>query len=397
MRRSPVALLIAALLAPSLTPTLAFAQTKSPAKASAHTLREDLPEAARRDWDAANDLYDAQDYAGALVEFQRAYDLSKDPRVLYNVAVCQKNLKHYAKAIHAFKHELSEGGPKLTAKDTKEIQDAVTLLAEYVSTLDVKSNEDGATISIDGEDSGQTPYSAPLQIDVGQHTIRARKDGFKEPASQTVSIARGVPGAITFRLEPEKIQAIVTITATGTSRASIWIDGTDMGPSPFRGQVTLGRHTFEARATGFSSALQTSEISSKDPMSVQLALSAPRHEGHVHVHAKPGGAIIEIDQKVVGRDDWEGVLASGGHQLRISKSGYQDYATDISLADDQTRTIDQELTQDKSRGVLFWAIGSAVVLAGGTLAAIAIFRPKNDQPVVGTFDPGLATTHFGHF
>ena len=399
MRRFPVALLIAAFLAPSLSPTLAFAQPKpaKPTKPAARTLRDDLPDAAKKDWDAANDLYDAQNYAGALVEFQRAYDLSKEPRVLYNVAVCQKNLQHYAKAIHAFKHELSEAGPKLDAKDTKEIQDAIALLEQYVSTLDVKSNEDGTIISIDGEDSGQTPYAQPLQVDVGQHTIRARKDGFKEPASQTVSVARGVPAALLFRMDPEKIKAIVTITATGSSRASIWIDGTDMGPSPFHGEVALGRHTFEARATGFLPAPQTTDVLTKDPLTIQLALAAPRHEGHVHVTARPGGAAIEIDQKIVGHDDWEGVLASGGHQLRISKSGYQDYSTDISLADDQTRSIDQELTQDKSRGVLFWAIGSAVVLAGGTLAAIAIFRPKNDQPVVGTFDPGLATTRFGHF
>src|ERR1700722_11144645 len=113
MRRTSITLLIAALLAPSLSPSIAFAQPK-PAKPAARTLRDDLPEAARKDWDAANDLYDAQNFAGALVEFQRAYDLSKDPRVLYNVAVCQKNLLHYAKAIHAFKHELDAASTKLT-------------------------------------------------------------------------------------------------------------------------------------------------------------------------------------------------------------------------------------------------------------------------------------------
>lgn len=395
MRRPLFALVIASFLAPTLAPVLAFAQPKP--GAAAHTLRDDLPQAARKDWDAANDLYDAQDFAGALVEFERAYDLSKDPRVLFNIAVCQKNLRHYAKAIHAFKHELAEGSTKLDAKDTKEIQDAIALLAQYVSTLDIKANEDGVAISIDGEPSGKTPFDKPVEVDVGQHTVTAKKDGFKEPAAQSVSIARGVPAQLTFKLEPEKIKAIVTITASGTSRASIWIDGTDMGPSPFKGEVTLGRHTFEARATGFLPASQTSDIHSRDPMSIVLALSAPRHEGHVHVIAKPAGATIEIDQKVMGTTEWEGVLASGGHQLRISKSGYQDYSTDMSIADDQTRTIDEELTQDKSRGVLFWAIGSAVVLTGGTLAAIAIFRPKNDQPVVGTFDPGLTTTHFGHF
>lgn len=393
MRRPLIALVLASFLTPTLAPTLALAQPKP----AAHSVRDDLPQAARKDWDAANDLYDAQDFAGALVEFQRAYDLSKDPRVLFNIAVCQKNLRHYAKAIHAFKHELAEGGSKLDAKDTKEIEDAIALLEQYVSTLDVKSNEDSVQIFIDGDPAGKTPYDKPIEVDVGQHSVTARKDSFKEPAPQVVSVARGVPSSLTFKLEPETVKTIVTVTASGAQRASIWIDGTDMGPSPFKGEVTLGRHTFEARALGFNTASQTSEVSSRDPMNLVLALSEARHEGHVHVIAKPSGAMIEIDHKVVGTNEWEGVLSTGGHQLRITKAGYSDWSTDISIADDQTRTIDQELTQDKSRGVLFWGIGAAVVLAGGTLAAIAIFRPKNDQPVVGTFDPGLTTTHMAHW
>lgn len=393
MRRPLSALLVAALLLPPLTPTVAFAQPKP----ATHSLRDELPQSARKDWDAANDLYDAQDFAGALVEFQRAYDLSKDPRVLFNIAVCQKNLKRYSKAIHAFRHELSEGGAKLDAKDTKEIEGAIALLEQYVSTLDVKSNEPGVDISIDGEVAATTPLLQPVAVDVGQHVITAHKDGFKDPASQTVSVARGVPATVTFKMDPETLKSVVTITASGSSRATIWVDGTDMGSSPYKGEITLGRHTFEARALGFTTASQTSDITSRDPMSIVLALSASRHEGRIHVIAKPAGATIEIDQKVMGTTEWEGVLPSGGHQLRISKNGFSDYATDISIADDQTRTIEQQLAQDKSRGVLFWAIGSAVILTGGTLAAIAIFRPKDNQPVVGTFDPGITTTRFGHF
>ena len=47
-------------------------------------VRSTLPDPARHAWDAAKQLAGASDYKGALVEFQRAYELSRNPRVLYN-------------------------------------------------------------------------------------------------------------------------------------------------------------------------------------------------------------------------------------------------------------------------------------------------------------------------
>ena len=45
--------------------------------------------------------------SGALVEFQRAYDLSHNPRVLFNVGVTEKLLTHYARAVDAWDKELT--------------------------------------------------------------------------------------------------------------------------------------------------------------------------------------------------------------------------------------------------------------------------------------------------
>ncbi len=67
--RSPIALILTVTLAaPS-----GFAAPKPP---KPKTVREELPDAARKDWDAARDLLDTSDFAGALVEYKRAYDES---------------------------------------------------------------------------------------------------------------------------------------------------------------------------------------------------------------------------------------------------------------------------------------------------------------------------------
>ena len=101
------------------------------------------PDAARKDWDAARDLLDANDFAGALVEYQRAYDESKNPRVLYNVAVCQKNLRHYARAEMRFKQELAEGTGKISPQDETDLKAAITALDPFVSTVEITRERSG--------------------------------------------------------------------------------------------------------------------------------------------------------------------------------------------------------------------------------------------------------------
>ena len=78
-------------------------------------MSQTLTGAAKADFEAAKVLANDGDYVGALIKFQSSYDGSKDARVLWNVAFCQKNLRHYSKVVVTLKRYLSEGGALLSA------------------------------------------------------------------------------------------------------------------------------------------------------------------------------------------------------------------------------------------------------------------------------------------
>src|SRR5207244_3115859 len=118
------------------------------------TIREELSVAAQKDWDAAKDLLDANDFAGALVEYLRAYEQSKNPRVLYNVAFCEKSLRHYARAEGYLKKELEEAGGKIPANEEQTVKDTINALNPFVSTVEVTANEAQATLFIDDQEIG---------------------------------------------------------------------------------------------------------------------------------------------------------------------------------------------------------------------------------------------------
>jgi hypothetical protein len=361
------------------------------------TIREELPDAARKDWDAARDLLDANDFAGALVEYMRAYQESKNPRVLYNVAVCEKNLRHYARAEVRFKQELAEGQGKLSPADEKSVKEAIAALDPFVSTVEVTANEAGATLFIDDQEAGPTPFTSPVPIDVGPHELRLHKDGFVD-VKQTVTVAGGTPAKATFDIQPAVKKSAVTVQVTGVAGANVVIDGIDMGQAPFKGEVVAGRHTFEARAPGFVTARQTTDVVYKEPLNVALDLSAERHEGHVHIETMPATSSIEIDGKIVGSGQFDGPLPTGGHQLIVKKPGYVTYTTEITLNDDQSRDVKATLLEERGgTNWLAWGIGTVLVVGGGTVAGYFLFKPTNESAVQGNIPPYTVNTAVHRF
>jgi len=375
----------------------ASAQRPAPPSAPALDVASQLTGPARQAWDAAKQLAGSSDFKGALVEFQRAYDLSKNPRVLFNVGVTEKFLTHYARAVDAWEKELREGGAQLPSADQQEAKNAIAIVQAFVSAVDVTANEADATLSIDEYAVGKTPFAGPVRIDVGKHTIKLTKEGFVD-AVQTVDVASGARTPVTFKMEPTRKTAIVSVAVGGAPTATILIDGRDVGPAPFKGELAADRHTIEARAPGYVTVGQTVDVQYRQPMTVMLNLSQERHEGRLRVVA-PEGAAIALDEHAVGSGTWEGIVSTtGGHQLVVRKPGFQTYATEVFVADDQVREVNVPMNREQSTSWVAWSVGTLLVVTGGIVAGYFVFKPADQSPYSGTLTPGIQPANRGlHF
>jgi hypothetical protein len=361
-----------------------------PAAPATVDVRAQLPDAARKAWDAAKQLAGASDFRGALVEFQRAYDLSHNPRVLFNVGVTEKLLTHYARAVDAWDKEQSEGAGQLSAAELQELKNAIAIVQQFVTTIDVTANEADATLTIDDYPIGKTPFASPVRIDVGKHVVKLTKEGFVD-AVEPVDVVAGVKTPVTFKLEPTNKTALVSVTVGGSPAATVFVDGRDMGPAPFKGELSADRHTIEARAPGFVTVGQTVDVIYKQPMSLVLTLSQERHEGRLKVTA-PEGAAISVDEKAVGTTSWDGVVSTtGGHQLVVTKPGYQTYSTEVFVADDQVREVNVPLNSEVKTNWVAWGVGTLLVVTGGIVAGYFVFKPSEPSPTPGSLNPPLTT------
>ena len=148
------------------------------AAASPLPLGESLQGPARADYAAARILYEDGDYAGALTKLDAAYQASKDPRLLWNMAACEKALRHYARVIDLLEQYQTEGKNLLGPDDRQATHDLVQTVRDFVNELRLEVKPDGVDVLVDGVKLGTTPFAKPLRLDMGKRKLRFEKPGY---------------------------------------------------------------------------------------------------------------------------------------------------------------------------------------------------------------------------
>jgi hypothetical protein len=144
---------------------------------------------ADRHFKSGVELYKEQKYTEALAEFERAYEISPHPLVLYNIAGCHRELSQYQQAVKFYKRFISEGkgqvpGPKLTTAQT-ELDQILARIARVTVTV----SPDGATLLVDGQELG-TLVEMPIVLPPGEHRLVARMAG-RTDAVRVIRVASG--------------------------------------------------------------------------------------------------------------------------------------------------------------------------------------------------------------
>jgi hypothetical protein len=84
----------------------------------------------------------------------------------------------------------------------------------------VQVSEADAEIDADGVATGTSPLRRPLVVDIGEHTIRARKPGFRGGVLTTVVGGRQDP-ALRLTLERDMHQGTLAVRAPVDSRLDL--------------------------------------------------------------------------------------------------------------------------------------------------------------------------------
>jgi hypothetical protein len=268
-----------------MTSSLAHAE---PGASAERPLSESLQGAARTAYASGNLLLNNGDSAGALSKFQQAYDLSKDPRLLFNMAICEKNVRAYAKMQGFLQRYEREGGRSLSAQDRATVDDALAAIKDLVGLVTITVSVPGAAVSADGETVGTSPLASPVVLDLGKHSIVVQKAGY-DRVEQSVEVRGGQAMTLTVPLAAQSLVGHLVVSAERGS--TIVIDGKPTGEDRFDGNLPAGPHQVRVSAEGKEPFRTDVEIREHETRTLQVSL-ANAQSGQAWPWVVGGAAVV---------------------------------------------------------------------------------------------------------
>ena len=185
----------------------------------------DLKKDVARLYEEGRDHFEAGKYREAIEAFEKANSLYPNKILIYNVARAYELMCKPDEAIRMYRRYLEAGA----APDANVVEDKITLLerlkgkCEKTAFLSVRTVPSGASVLVDGVNSGITPLKRH-ELAPGEHQIVVRKLGMKD-VSQRISLSSGEKRTLMLGFSPADRPAgawrIVSFTGIGLASACL--------------------------------------------------------------------------------------------------------------------------------------------------------------------------------
>ena len=272
MRSSFLRTVLVTALAIVLAPSLASAADPRPdPKAEKGAGKSHAAEAAKYKKEA--DTLMGQDrYVDALALYQKAYDLSADPALLYNQGRALEAMGEYPEAIDKLEKFEKDATPALRAK-VPTLRELITDLKGRIATIVVTTNAPGARLLVRDKAAGTITGEMRVRTRGGPATIEVAAEGYIT-FKKDVELAAGSVVKVDAQLQLKKSDAVIIVHSKPA--ADITVDGKVIGRVPLEFRIAAGRHTLVAESDGYDkeSVPMTLALGDRRELDIELKKSA---------------------------------------------------------------------------------------------------------------------------
>jgi len=284
---------------------------------------------ARERFDRGLTLFNQGDNEGALAEFQRAYQLTSNATVLYNIARVYAAANEPVAALDSLDQLLGQSSDLPSARRAA----AETLRSEQrlrVGTLIITcpSPLNGAHLEVDGADAGEFQSGKAIRLAAGRHVVGILAPGHL-PLRKALLLAgqeqkteefapealEGALGKLHFTLEPIGVSVLVDAQEFGRS------------PSLLETSLSPGLHHLQLVRSGYRTISRDVLVPEGGTFEVSETLvfdsaSRAHHDGQLRLLASEDNILVFVDGKPVTDAQAGTRLPEGEHLLRIERSGF---------------------------------------------------------------------------
>jgi PEGA domain len=243
--------------------TNAFAQAPSPPATAAPamsagapaptvargSLSDSLSGEAKEAYEAGKLLFVNQIYDGASVKFERAYELSRDPRLKWNMASCARAQNKFGKAYRLVGEYQRESEGKLNEEETKAAQSLRAALELVLVPIVISVSQPGAQVTLQDESLGVTPIAEAVRVEPGVRRLIVTKEGYRT-VTQDVEVGKEQQKKVDITLVPFVHEGKLVVRVP--KNAAIYLDGKPVGTGQWSGSLPSGGHSLRVTETDFT-------------------------------------------------------------------------------------------------------------------------------------------------
>ncbi len=323
----------------------------------------------------------------AMVEFSRVWELTRDPFVLFNIAVTHEALGHDGDALDAMERYERESPPLPPARRAA-VDAALRRLRARVATLALRLPVDGARVHVGGAIVTAAAARAGVRLPSGVHRVEISAPGFR-PYETSIELAGGDRVVLDARLEPVRAPLAVECDVPG---AEVLVDGARVGETPMvsAALVPEGLHRVEVRRAGyitFTAAVEVQAAGQRVRAELPWAARDAVNSGRLVARTTPADAVLLLDGRVIDAADGA-FVPPGPHRLRAERASYVPEERDVTLTAGETQRLQLALAPTaalreswvearatrRTRGAALTAAGATLTVVG---AAVVVFTAVN--------------------
>lgn len=376
-------------IALSITSVLFLLSLFSVSTAGAQEKTSKVEEADKR-FTRGVELFNEEDYPAALAEFHWAYNLQPHYAVLYNIAVCYVKMGRYLDALKYYSQYLADGTDKIPQPRVNQVEEEIIYIKSLIGGILIKTNVDYVSIIIDGKEKAKTPLSEPILVSAGPHEVELALAGFT-PVREELTVASGVTLEKNYTLKKDKRTSSVTILADAPY-AKVYIDGREMGQSPWTGDLVVGEHEIKVTAPGYRDAFRPIVVHPEEEREIEIEMDISGTPGKLNITANTQGADVWVEEQNIGTIPLKShKMPPGMYHISIKKEGYKGWEGDVSVKEGARTKVDVKM--GKTSGKLHpWAFSltMSLAIAAGTAAGTLGYLTLQKQKEFDDFPDSVA-------
>jgi hypothetical protein len=222
---------------------------------------------------AGDEAMDKLRFADAVDAYQRAFNISHEPALLYNLGRALEGLGSYPEAL-AKLEAFDEVAPPELKQKVPGLEKRIAELRQRVTTLVITVDVPGARILVRNAGVGVSPLGKPLRVSAGHAEIEIDADGYLQ-FKKELDLPGGGAATVDAHLSSKDKNGVLAVHASAPG-AEVAVDGRRLGVAPLDTTITAGEHTIVIRHPDYRDFETQVSLKGGERRTVDAQLQSPR-------------------------------------------------------------------------------------------------------------------------